>query len=84
MSRRPPSVCEGGADLPADAAEQHFVLFHLLGAVECGSPAALSVDLRLDDNFLVQFSAYVDYLITENKTTTITKLFFNSGYQGWL
>lgn len=36
------------------------------------------LDLRLDGNFLVQFAAYVDYLLTQDKTPTITKLFFNS------
>ena len=36
------------------------------------------VDLRLDGNFVVQFAAYVDYLISEDKTSSITKLFFNS------
>ena len=42
VSRRPPPVGEGGADLPADAAEQHPVHDRLPGAVQCMPMARVS------------------------------------------
>lgn len=40
--------------------------------------ARVSGRLAFGRQLLVQFAAYVDYLISEDKTSSITKLFFNS------